>query len=282
MGIKKAAANLLAAFALVWMIGLSSCTAPKNVAYFQDVDSIVMDVNNAQAAVKVHPSDKLSIIVSSKDPEMSAPFNLPVASVRLGQVTTSAKRETGSNIPTSGANESMAYYTVDPQGNIDFPVLGTIHVGGMTRSEVAGYIKGELAGRGLLNNAIVVVEFVNTGVSVLGEVNSPGRFTLNRDRITVLDALALAGDLTIQGQRENVLVIREENGKRSTYRLDLTKGQQFMNSPAYYLQQDDIVYVEPNAVKKRQTTVNGNNVLSAGFWVSVASLLTSIAVLIFK
>lgn len=273
--------NLLGLAALAVVSTLTSCSTPKDVAYFQDIETVVTEAQNQKNIIRVRPEDKISILVSSKDTEMAVPFNLPVASVRLGQVSLTSRRDNG-GLATSGTSDNTAYYTVSPEGNIDFPVLGTLHVEGMTRSELAGYIKGELAGRGLLRNAIVTVEFVNTGFNVMGEVNSPGRFIVNRDHVTVLDALAMAGDLTIQGQRNNVLVIREENGKRATYRLDLTKGNQFMNSPAYYLQQDDVVYVEPNAVKKRQTTVNGNNVLSASFWVSVASLLTSIAVLIFK
>ena len=152
----------------------------------------------------------------------------------------------------------------------------------MTRSEVAGFIKGELMGRDLVKDPTVTVEFLNTGVSVMGEVLAPGRYDMNRDNITILEALSLAGDLTIQGKRDNVMVIREEDGQLKTYRVDLTNGQQLMSSPAFYLKQDDIVYVEPNGVRKRQTTVNGNTALSASFWVSVASLLTSVAVLIFK
>ena len=151
----------------------------------------------------------------------------------------------------------------------------------MTRSEVAGFIKGELMGRDLVKDPTVTVEFLNTGVSVMGEVLAPGRYDMNRDNITILEALSLAGDLTIQGKRDNVMVIREEDGQLKTYRVDLTNGQQLMSSPAFYLKQDDIVYVEPNGVRKRQTTVNGNTALSASFWVSVASLLTSVAVLIF-
>ena len=273
--------KLTAVWALFLAAVLSSCSTPKSVTYFQDIDTIVTEAQTKAASIKVQPEDKLMILVTSKDPEMSSIFNLSVASSRLGQVTHTYKRD-GASLSANSTSDNMGYYTVNEAGNIEFPVLGSLHVAGMTRSELAGYIKGELAGRGLLKDAVVTIESVNTGVNILGEVSSPGRYTINRDRLTILDALALAGDLTIQGQRENVLVIREENGKRSTYRLDLTNAQQVMNSPAYYLQQNDVVYVEPNSVRKRQTTVNGNNVLSASFWVSVASLLTSIAVLIVK
>ena len=179
-------------------------------------------------------------------------------------------------------NEGMGAYTVSPEGTIDFPVLGNLTVSGMSRSELAGFIKGELMGRELVKDPVVTVEFLNTGVSVLGEVLTPGRYDVNLDQFTIFDAISLAGDLTIQGQRKNVKVLRKEADGIHTYVVDLTDMAKTMSSPAYYLKQGDLVYVEPNGVKKRQTTVNGNTALSASFWVSVASLLTSVAVLIFK
>lgn len=276
----KFSTSVLIIGGILFSLILPSCKAPQDVAYFQDVDTNIMDITNAQNAIKVRPEDKISIFVSTKDPELGRLFNLPVNQTRMGN--TSMRKEAGNPTANVSSSESLSSYTVSPSGTIDFPVLGELKIAGMTRSELSGFIKGELEGKGYLRDAIVTVEFLNTGVSVLGEVRNPGRYNYNRDHLTILDALAMAGDLDIQGQRRNVLVIREENGKRTTYRVDLTKGTQFMNSPAYYLQQEDIVYVEPNNVKKRQTTVNGNNVLSASFWVSVASLLTSIAVLIFK
>lgn len=130
-------------------------------------------------------------------------------------------------------------------------------------------------GRELVKDPTVTVEFVNTGINVMGEVMTPGRYDINRDHLTVLDALSLAGDLTINGRRENVKVLREENGQTKVYTLDLTDLNKLVKSPAYSLQQNDVVYVEPNDFRKRQTTVNGNNALSTGFWISVASLITS-------
>lgn len=267
---------------LVGGLALTGCTTPKDVAYFQDLDTAVITESAQRRAIRVQPEDKLSIIVNSKDPALAALFNLPVLTNRIGQ--NNSYSGTGAQIRNyqTSQSEGIASYTVDPQGDIDFPVLGKIHIAGMTRSEVAGFIKGELMGRDLVKDPTVTVEFLNTGVSVMGEVLAPGRYDMNRDNITILEALSLAGDLTIQGKRDNVMVIREEDGQLKTYRVDLTNGQQLMSSPAFYLKQDDIVYVEPNGVRKRQTTVNGNTALSASFWVSVASLLTSVAVLIFK
>lgn len=119
-------------------------------------------------------------------------------------------------------------------------------------------------------------------MSVLGEVSRPGRITFDRDRFTLLDAIAGAGDLTIQGKRTDVLVLRNENGKQTAHRVDLTDSQSLLNSPVYYLQQDDVVVVSPNDVRKRQTTANGSTPLTPGFWISIASLLTTVAVLIWK
>lgn len=134
----------------------------------------------------------------------------------------------------------------------------------------------------LVKDPVVTVEFANLGISVLGEVNSPGRFSIDRDRITILDALSMAGDLTIYGNRSKVMVLRQEGDVQRVYGLNLTSGEHIYTSPAYYLQQNDVVYVEPNAVKARQSTVNGNNVRSTSFWISLASLLTSVAILIFN
>lgn len=267
--------GLLAALVLL----LGSCGTPKEIAYFDDFQTATQVENHARRQIKVRPDDKLQITVSSKDPQLAALFNLPSITSRLGQGGT-IYNGSNSNYNYGIANEGINCYTVDPQGNIDFPVLGELHVEGMTRSELAGFVKGELMGRNLIKDPTVVVEFINTGISVLGEVKVPGRYLMNRDEVTLLDALSMAGDLTIQGQRTNVRVLRNEGDTTKIYVVDLTKGSELMNSPAFYLQQDDVVYVEPNDYRKRETTVNGNTALSAGFWMSVVSVLTSVAVLI--
>lgn len=258
---------------------LGACT-PKNVTYIQDFNEDVVIENAKRRAMRIQPEDKLSIIVHSKDPELAALFNLPVVtnSVNTVGAASSGNGSLSRNYQTSGGISS---YTVSPQGTIEFPVLGTLNINGMTRNEVSAFIKGELIGRNLIKDPTVTVEFLNSGVSILGEVRSPGRYDMNRDNITILEAIALAGDLTIQGKRENVKVVRETpEGKILVYQLDLTAGGKLMESPGYYLKQNDVVYVEPSDYKKRETTVNGNSALSTGFWISAASLLTSIAVLI--
>ena len=152
----------------------------------------------------------------------------------------------------------------------------------MTREEVAAYIKKELQSHDLIKDPVVIVEYMNLSISVMGEVNRPGRYNIEKDELTILDALSQAGDLTIFGKREKVLVLRKENGKQRVYGINLCSGEHLYTSPVYYLQQNDVVYVEPNETKSRQSTVNGNNVRSTSFWISLASLLTSIAVLVAK
>lgn len=273
--ISKLVSKLLALSLCVYLMG---CT-PKNVAYFQDMQNNTFDVSKIKQDFRIQPHDKLSIIVKSKDPQLSNLFNLPVYTNRIG---TNNDRQANTTLNFNGSSEGTSYYTVDKKGDIDFPLLGELHVEGMNRSELAGFIKGELMGRNLVKDPVVTVEFLNHGVSVMGEVRGPGRYDINKDNLNVLEALALAGDLDIQGRRDNVAVIREENGKIITYRLDLTNAETLMQSPGFYLKQNDIIYVEPNEVKKRQTTVNGTTALQASFWVSVLSLLTSVAVLVFK
>lgn len=271
--IRLAIRGLVAGMVAMVMTG---CGVPKDVAYFQDVDTATILETAQSTPIKVKPGDKLSIVVKSKDPQLSALFNLPVYSSRIGQGGSTNGSTSELRAYTGAQSESVASYTVTPDGEIDFPVLGYIKVAGMTRAELAGYIKGELMGRELVKDPTVVVEFLSSGISVMGEVNRPGRYDLNRDQLNILEALTLAGDLTINGQRQNVRVVRSENGQVNTYVLDLTDAASLMKNPAFYLQQDDVVYVEPNKQRKRSSTVNGNNALSVSFWVSVASLLTSV------
>lgn len=258
---------------LMLVMMVASCSTPKDVTYMQDLTEGEISVNVIPKNITVRPGDKISIVVNSREAELADLFNLPIISHRVG---------TGTQALSGAQSQYVSYYTVDPQGNIDFPVLGKIHISGMTRSQVAEYIKQQLVSKDLLKGPIVTMEYANTGINIMGEVTKPGRYDINKDQITILEALSLAGDLTITGKRHNVLVTRQVDGKTFAYRVDLTDSKSLYSSPAYYIQPDDVIYVEPVDVRKRQRTVNGNNVLSASFWVSVASLLTSVAVLIFK
>ena len=263
------ACSLLVAFMLF------SCATPDKIAYFQDTAGQDKTINLPQATIRLQPGDMISIVVNTKDPESAGMLNLPYITTRLG----AASREGSSN------NAQMSGYTLDPNGDVDFPIVGKINLKGLTRSEASAKVKKVLLDNHLVSdvfNPVVTVEFMNLGISIMGEVARPGHFALNKDNLNILDALSMAGDLTIYGNRENVRVIRTEGDVQKTYNVDLTSAESTLNSPVYYLKQDDIIYVEPNDVKMRQSTVNGNNVRSTSFWISLASLLTSITLLFIK
>lgn len=250
-----------------------SCSTPKEISYFQDLQPGVTELTITDPVeIKVRPKDKLSILVNAQDQKLTNMFNLPIVSQQIGQESTGS----------SGNSRGVSGYTVDTDGYINFPVLGKIKVEGMTREQIAEYLTRQLKEQELIKDPVVTVEFMNLGVSVLGEVNRPGRISINRDNLTILDALSEAGDLTIFGKREKVLVLRQENGKQRVYGINLCSAEHIYSSPVYYLQQNDVVYVIPNDTKSRQSTVNGNTVRSTSFWISLASLITSIAVLIAK
>lgn len=258
---------------LLLAILLCSCATPRQITYFQDLhDGVNKTITNSKI-VRVKPEDKISIIVKSKDPQLAELFNLPIVSYRVGQGSTSA---------LGSGSQQVTSYSVNSKGFIDFPVLGEIYVEGQTREEIASNIKKKLIDQNLIKDPVVTVEFDNLSYSVLGEVNRPGKFVIDRDRVTILDAISAAGDLTIYGKRDNITVLRHEYNKETVYTINLCSGNDMFESPAYYLQQNDVVYVEPNDARARQSTVNGNNVRSTSFWLSLASLLTTIGVLVFK
>ncbi|MFQ9316906.1 polysaccharide biosynthesis/export family protein [Dysgonomonas mossii] len=259
-------------FVLMASIILNSCGSTQNISYFQDLQQGVPGEILNPIKITIKTDDKISIVISSKDSQLAELFNLPIVAHRVGQ----------SQSPSLNQNQQISSYTVSSSGEIDFPVLGKIHVEGMTREEIASYIKNQLLSNNLIKDPVVTVEFANLSISVLGEVNTPGRYNIERDKITLLDALGMAGDLTIYGKRENVLVLRQTAGKQVPYKVNLNSGHDMYASPVYYLQQNDVVYVEPNKTRARQSTVNGNNVISTSFWLSVASLITTLTVLIVK
>ena len=256
---------------ILMVLAAVSCSTPKGISYFQDLQPGVTELTITDPVeIKVGPKDKLSILVNAQDPKLTNMFNLPILSQQIGLET------------TSNTARGVSGYTVDNNGYINFPVLGQVKVEGMTREQIAAYLTDQIKEKELIKDPVVTVEFINLGVSVLGEVNKPGRISINRDNMTILDALSEAGDLTIFGMREKVLVLRQENGKQRVYGVNLCSADQIYSSPVYYLQQNDVVYVIPNDTKSRQSTVNGNTVRSTSFWISLASLITSIAVLIAK
>ena len=247
---------------------MTSCGTVKDISYFQNKVVNEPEAIDKHAGIVIQPKDMLSIVVSSRNPELVAMFNLPVISYQAG-----------SEIVSGAGQQRLMGYVVDNNGYIDFPVLGPIKVAGLTRWELSKLIKERLLKEGLLTDAVVTVEFMNFKVSVIGEVNSPGTYTLNNDKVTILQAISLARDLTIFGQRENVCVIREREGERVIYEINLCDVSMF-NSPAYYLQQNDVVYVQPSEIKARQSTTDDKALRMTSIFVSGGSLLVSIAALI--
>lgn len=247
----------------VLAVALASCNPNtwKKIVYLQDVtedSSVPMEVNTG---LIIQPQDQISIIVSARDPKLAAQFNLSVSTFQTGTELTMG----------GGANQRITGYIVDNEGDINFPGLGKIHVAGMNRWGLQEYVKEQLEANGLLRDAVVTVEFMNIKISVLGEVTSPGTYSVTGDKITIFGALALARDLTIYGRRDAVKVLREKNGVREMYVLDLRDSEIF-NSPAYYLQQNDVVYVDPSKVRAGQSTINENYFKSGAFWISLASI----------
>ena len=256
-------------FALLLM--LSSCDVSKRITYFQDIQDYQLATGKEEQPapeIRLRPEDKISIIVNTKVLELTNLFNLPYTTRILGAPS---EQITSTNQGTSG-------YIIKADGTIDFPVLGAVQAAGKTRDELSDYIKSELMNRNLVNDPVVTVEFVNLKFSVMGEVKVPGSYMITRDHITLLDALSMAGDLNINGRRDNVLVLRPDaSGKLIAYMVDMRSFDNVKNSPAYYIHQNDYIYVEPNKKRANESTVNANTVQSASFWISVVSLLASVA-----
>ena len=261
---RKVAISLITA--AVAILSVTSCGSTKDITYLQDKvlnNPVELEKN---AGIIIEPKDMLSIVVNSRTPELAPMFNLPLVNINAGSDT------------SSGA-QRISCYAVDEEGCINFPVLGKLKISGMTRWECAEFIKKELIKNKYLDDPIITIEFTNFKVSVLGEVKNPGTFSINGDRLTILQAISLAGDLTLFGQRQNVSVIRENSGERTIYQVDLTSTSLFQ-SPAYYLKQNDIIYVEPSDIKKRQSTVDDKALRITSIALSSSSVVVSIATLI--
>lgn len=258
--------NLL--LSVVTMLLVCSCGSIKDYNYFQDTTAgDITQIANATQSIKVKPYDKISILITCKDPHLAAMFNLMVSSYR-------SESNTSSTLNTA----YLSNYTVDPNGDVEIPVLGKIHVDGLTRSEIAEKVKHEITtSEQGVKDATVIVEFVNLHVGVLGEVNSQRFISIDRDQLTILDAISRAGDLTPYGNRKNVKVFRKTDAGMQTYEVDMTNFAELCTSPVYMLQQDDVIYVEPTKVRARQSTTAGNTLLTPTFWVTLTSLAISFA-----
>lgn len=255
---------------MVAVASLAACNPQtwKNINYLQDINGDTVMPMAVNRGIIIQPQDQLSIIVTSRNNLLAAQFNKSIATYY-----------TGSEMATTGGSQRITGYVVDNEGDIMFPQIGRIHVAGMNRWELQDMITQRLVEEGLLTDANVTVEFLNFKISVLGEVPSPGTYNVTGDKITIFQALALARDLSIYGKRDNVMVVREQNGERRIYTLDLRNSSLF-DSPAYYLQQNDVVYVTPSDVRAGQSTINENYFKSGGFWMSLGSLAITVTNLI--
>ncbi len=263
------------------MVGwLCSCSTPKNIAYFQNAEAIRGMALQSEQPFRLRPKDKINIVVNSSDPMLINQFNLRSPSNSMQSLGSTTAPQTTVGGSTSGS--SILAYTVDEQGDINFPVLGKISVVGKTRQEVAEYLHNRLLERELIKDPIVTVEYVNLSINVLGEVTNPGRINIQKDYFTILDAIASAGDLTINGQRENVMVLREVDGEDQTFIINLCNRQDVLNSPVYYLQQNDVIYVTPNPKRQREANSTGNIFNQPSIWITFASFLTTLGALFLK
>lgn len=243
----------------------SSCVPRKEIAYFQNMSEMEAEHDASRQALKVQTNDLLTITVSAANIEAVQPFNLPV---------TSAPRLGGSTGTISGSMQLQSYL-VDSDGNIEFPVLGTLHVAGKTRQELIRSLKEDISD--YVRDPIVNINITNFQVTVIGEVNQPGTFTVPDERVSLSKALGFAGDLTIYGRRDNIKVIREI-GDRTTHEiLDITQSD-VLNNPYYYLQQNDVVYVEPNSAQRQASSYNRN----ASVYISIASVLISLIIVFIR
>ena len=241
-----------------------SCASRKDIVYYQNIDGMNAQQNANSYEVKIQPDDLLMIIVSAEDPEIALPFNL-----------TSITMPSATNLLATTGQQTIQSYLVDRNGNIEFPVLGKLQVGGLSRTEVLQSLKDKIGV--YIKNPIINLRIMNFKISLQGEVSVPGTYSVTSERVTLIEALSMAKDLTIYGKRHNILVIREINGIKSYNRVDITKAD-FINSPFYYLAQNDVVYVQPNNVKVNAAAVGPNTSVI----ISAISILISLSVLLFK
>lgn len=252
--------SLVAAF-------FSACGTPKNYNYLQDLTNGQVMTTSVDGTIRLQPKDQISILVKSKDPLMSNLFN-------KGVTTTMKSGQTEGNMYVTG-------YTLGPDGDIDFPVLGKIQLKGLSRYEVEQTIQKRLQEE-QLKDANVTVEFMNLSYTVTGEVKEPGVYPIQKDAITLFEALGKAGDISVYGKRDSVMVVRDIDGTKKAYVLSLTSAKDILSSEAYYVRQNDLIYIKANNTKARQSLAAGNETRSMSFWLSLASVFTTIAVLFIK
>ena len=253
---------------LVWgvVVLVSSCTSYKTVPYMLNSDMVDLDSSAVLFEARIMPKDELTINVNyPADAEAAIPFNLTVAAPY-----------TGSGRTQLATQPALQTFLVTNEGTINYPVLGTLKVGGLTVNEVEDLVASKIQGTYLKDRPVVTVRLSNYKISVLGEVNSPGTYTVPSEKVSIYGALSLAKDMTIWGRRDNVKLIREDStGKKSIHVLDLNDAN-IINSPYFYLQQNDVLYVTPNRTKAKNSDIGS----STSYWVSSISILVSIASLV--
>ncbi len=274
----------LAAGFLALTIALAGCSSGKTqLPYFKDVDVTKLEIPVGDFSVKIVPDDELLINVSAENPEAVEAYTVPYQHPRQRDVNFSSTQNRESFVLTTRkANLTLQPYVVSPEGFINFPVLGKIHVAGMTLDALTDYLTEKIGEK--VVDPIVTVELINFHINVIGEVNHPGMYVVNRERFSVLDALAQAGDLTAYGERNNVMIIREEDGKRVARRLDLNKVET-LESPYFFLRQNDVVYVEPNTVRQANAKVDNDRQFRLSMTsviVSAVSVIASLAIALFR
>ena len=252
---------------LAGLLGFSSCGSVKDIAYLQSNDLVTRTIAADSVELYIQADDLLDITVKCLDEELSKPFNLQ-------------SNYSNWNTTSNESNLGLVGFLVDKGGYINYPVLGRLYVNGMTRLELVRLLETKLSAGGYIKDPIVTVQFRNFRITVLGEVSRPGTFRVGSERITLFQALGMAGDLTLYGRRDRVAVIREEAGGKRTILYHDLRSIDVMQSPFFYLKQNDMVYVEPNRV--RGEVSSQNQFSSVGTWISLISFLTTMGVLIFK
>ena len=243
----------------------TSCVSNKKMIYLQGATqeyALPQDIKD-YFELQVQPDDQLAISVASKDVELVQRFN---NNTLIGGGNNS---QTGTN--TVNVSSGVSYFKVNKEGNIEFPIIDTLHVGGMTTDEISKMVQDRMINEGYINDAVVNTKIMSFKVTVMGDVKTPGTQTYQGERLTILEALGKAGDLTNSAYRNNVLVIREENGQRRAFEVNLLDNQAVFNSPAYYLQQNDVIYVQPNKSQR----VKGSTSYT---WLSVGSTVVGMIV----
>ncbi len=237
-------------FYILIIITSNSCGLKKEVVYFKNSETIDLELKDNSPILR--KDDFISILVLGGDENTLKLVNPPQSQGGM--------RGYATGTPTNNG------YLIDEKGEINFPLIGKIKLEGLSRNQAINLIEEKLVS--LINNPIVNLQIQNFRVTILGEIKTPGTFTIPNEKVNILELIGIAGDLTIYGVRKNILVLRDENGRKKEYRLDLTKSD-FINSPVYNLQQNDIIYIEPN-----QSKINSSRVSStAGIFVSVATLI---------